>query len=182
MVDIARRLALEATEAMSPTRADRRGKEPVRMFGHQFCDKGTAHGIPDQVSARKAEMVEQANDVSRQLSGIGSSGGPITLAVPTEVERDDPMILRHVRDEADVDKRLQSTSAAVHEHDRGAGANVDVPYADAIRVEVSVCTRLGRRCTRKGDDGRRDGPTSDVRGTSLHGNGLSDVREHMLSG
>jgi hypothetical protein len=95
--------------------------------------------------------------------------------------RYDPMILRHVRYEANVDKGLQSASPAVHEHDRGSGANIDVLYSNAIRGGVFVCTGRGRRCTHKDHDRRRDGPTSDVRRTSLDGNRLSNVRGHTRS-
>jgi len=72
-----------------------------------------------------------------------------------------------------------NAAAAVHEHDRGSGANVDVPYSNAIRAEVSVCTGLGRRCTHKDHDGRPDGPTSDGRGTSLDAIRLPSARGHI---
>ena len=72
-------------------------QQPLRVVHRQLERRAAAHAVTDHVGAFDAEVVEQADDVARQV-GVGEV--PVDVggaSMGLEVDADHPVVLRQCR-------------------------------------------------------------------------------------
>ncbi len=126
-----------------------------------------AQRITDHVRALDLQVIEKAHHVAgHHLAVPGGVVRLVTLAVTSQVERDDAMIVREIRENTVSEEvPIERAGIAVHQDDRWPASLLDVSEPNAVRVEELVRrgnSRLRKdlRCRQENEAGERRAPAN----------------------